>query len=164
MAFKKYALRNIHTVLHSGCINLHSHQQCKRVLFSPHPLQHIPLLGMCVLVTQSCPTLCDPMDCSPPGFSICGIFQARILEWVFPSPTIGHVPRESHNCKSHMHPTVHCSTVYSSQDVGAIQISMDRWMDTEIVYIYTVEYYLAINSNTFKPVLMRWMKWAFYTK
>ena len=33
-------------------------------------------------VTQSCPTLCDPKDCSLPGSSICGILQARILEWV----------------------------------------------------------------------------------
>ena len=33
-------------------------------------------------VTQSCPTLCDPMDCSLPGSSIYGIFQARVLEWV----------------------------------------------------------------------------------
>ena len=33
-------------------------------------------------VAQSCPTLCDPMDCSLPGFSVHGIFQARILEWV----------------------------------------------------------------------------------
>ena len=33
-------------------------------------------------VTQSCPTLSDPMDCSPPGSSIHGIFQARVLEWV----------------------------------------------------------------------------------
>ena len=32
-------------------------------------------------VSQSCPTLCHPMDCSPPGSSIHGIFQARILEW-----------------------------------------------------------------------------------
>ena len=31
---------------------------------------------------QSCPTLCDPMDCSLPGFSIHGILQARTLEWV----------------------------------------------------------------------------------
>ena len=33
-------------------------------------------------VAQSCPTLCDPMDCSLPGSSVHGIFQARILEWV----------------------------------------------------------------------------------
>ena len=33
-------------------------------------------------VTQSCPTLCDPEHCSPPGSSIHGILQARILEWV----------------------------------------------------------------------------------
>ena len=32
-------------------------------------------------VAQSCPTLCDPMDCSLPGSSIHGIFQARVLEW-----------------------------------------------------------------------------------
>ena len=32
-------------------------------------------------VAQPCPTLCDPMDGSPPGFSVHGIFQARVLEW-----------------------------------------------------------------------------------
>ena len=31
---------------------------------------------------QLCPTLCDPVDGSPPGSSVCGILQARILEWV----------------------------------------------------------------------------------
>ena len=33
-------------------------------------------------VTQSCPTLSDPMDCSPPGSSVHGILQAKVLEWV----------------------------------------------------------------------------------
>ena len=34
-----------------------------------------------MLVTQSCPTLCNPMDCRPLGSSVHGILQARILEW-----------------------------------------------------------------------------------
>ena len=44
-----------------------------------------------VLVTQSCPTLGNPMDCSLPGSSVLGIFQARILEWVAMSPP-GNLP------------------------------------------------------------------------
>ena len=42
-----------------------------------------------VLFSQSCLTLCDPMDCSPPGSSIHGIFQARKLKWVAVSSSRG---------------------------------------------------------------------------
>ena len=45
-----------------------------------HACQH--LLRMCAKLLQSCPTLCDPMDRSPPGSSVHGILQARTLEWV----------------------------------------------------------------------------------
>ena len=52
---------------------------------------------------QSCPTLCDPMDCSPPGYSVHGIPQARILEWVaMPSsrdlPNLGIEPASHISC------------------------------------------------------------------
>ena len=47
----------------------------------------VKLVGVCVCVcvhmhAQSCPTLCNPMDCSPPGASVHGILQARILEHI----------------------------------------------------------------------------------
>ena len=49
------------------------------------------LLNYISEVVQSCPTLCDPMDCSLPGFSIHGIFQARVLEWVAISFSINYI-------------------------------------------------------------------------
>ena len=55
---------------------------------STHIYVHMCLLscsfpgGCCCLVTKSCLTLCDPMDCSPPGSSVHGISQARILKWI----------------------------------------------------------------------------------
>ena len=42
----------------------------------------ILMLTIVVLVVQSCPSLCDPMNCSPPGSSDHGILQASTLEWI----------------------------------------------------------------------------------
>ena len=52
------------------------------------------------LVTQSCPTLCDPMDCSPPGSSVDGTLQARILELVVMPSSRGSSPPKDQACIS----------------------------------------------------------------
>ena len=60
---------------------LHLHLQILLVLALSY-CKILCLYSLCSLVTQSCPTLCDPMDCRLPGSSFHGILQARVLEWV----------------------------------------------------------------------------------
>ena len=50
--------------------------------FGSHAMSPLSTYTVKMLVTQLCPALCDPMDCSSPGCSVHGILQARILEWV----------------------------------------------------------------------------------
>ena len=55
---------------------------------------------------QSCPTLCDPIDGSPPGSSIRGIFQARVLEWnaiAFSNQKVGKRPKQTFCQRRHTH-------------------------------------------------------------
>ena len=74
---------------------------------------------------QSCLTLCDLMDCSPPGFSVHGIFQARILEWVaMPSSRGSSQPRgrTSASCLLHLQ-----ASSLSVSHLGSLQEFTTRW-------------------------------------
>ena len=71
------------------------------------------------LLTQSCPTLRNPMDCSPPGSSVHGILQARILEWVAISFSIMTyifpLKKSTHGC---LYVVLRCSVVSDSVPHG----------------------------------------------
>ena len=63
-------------------------------LLTIHALASVSEIHALVSVSQSCPTLCDLMDCSPPGSSVYGILQARILEWVAMSTRESSQPKD----------------------------------------------------------------------
>ena len=56
-----------------------SYKAMEPIGLGPHPYH---LISPCDLISKLRPTLCNPMDCSPPGSSVHGIFQARVLKWV----------------------------------------------------------------------------------
>ena len=80
-------------------------------------------------VTQSCPTLCNPMDCSLPCSSVHGIFQAKVLEWVVISFSRGSSQPRDWTWVSHI--VVRCFTIWATWEViklGSI-IQFNNWIN-----------------------------------
>ena len=76
----------------SGSTAMHGHSSWSDTL--RHGNSNLNCASVNVLVSQWCPTLCNPMDCSPPGSSVHRVLQARILEWVaFPFSRGSSKPR-----------------------------------------------------------------------
>ena len=94
---------------------------------------------VCVKFLQSCPTLCNPMDCSPSGSSLHGILQARTLEWVaMPSSRGSSQPRDR------MSPAM----------AGRFFISRVTWEVISSLYIWSVRYLsFACVANIFPNLL-----------
>ena len=89
---------------------------------------------VCVLVTQLCPTLWDPMDCSPPGSSFHGIFQTRKLEWVVISFSRGSSrlrDRAQFSCIAEVKVTQSCPTLCDPMDYtvqNTLQARILEWV------------------------------------
>ena len=73
------------------------------------------------------------------------------------NPTPRHIFRENHNSKRYMHPSVHCSTLYNSQDLEATQMSIDRGMDKGVVHIFN-GILLGHKKNEIMPFPATWMQ------
>ena len=83
-----------------------------------------PICVLCAKWLQSCLTLCNPMDCSPPGSSVHGILQERILEWL-PCPPRGDLPD----------PWIESMSLTSPALAGRETLPNATW-ETLITYVY----------------------------
>ena len=98
------------TKSHTQESNAHSYSLCVCVC-----------VCVCVLAAHSCLTLCDPMDCSPPGSSVHGILQARRLEWVA-------IPFSTLSLYTYMYSYRHiCASMHMRSWIGKLQCKSVNW-------------------------------------
>ena len=109
-------------------------------------------------VAQSCPTLSDHMDCSLPGSSVHGIFQAGVMELgAIAFPLLGIYPEESKTEKDTCTPMFIAALFAITRTWKQSRCPWtDEWIK-KMWYIYSMEYYSATKRNIFESVLMRWM-------
>ena len=80
-------------------------------------------------VGQSCLTLCDPMDCSPPGSSVHGIYQAMVLEWIAIYFSKGSSQSRNRTRVSHI--VDRCFTIWATREVLEIHETSNRQSNLE---------------------------------
>ena len=87
----------------------------------------------CAQSLQSCPNLCNPMDCSPPGSSIHGILQARILECISMSSSRGSSQPRSNLCLLNL---LHCSWILSQPGSPLENIVEPKYINLRVKWKY----------------------------
>ena len=107
-------------------------------------------------VAQSCPTLCDPVDCSLPGFSIHGILQSRILEWVTISFSRGSSWPRGQTRVSHI--GGRCFNLWAIRE--ALVVTCNLQVTDKKIHIFLQEWCFGITPLTFhfEPFFsLRWL-------
>ena len=114
-------------------------------------------------VSQSCPTLCDPMDCSPPGSSVHGSLQARIPEWVaMPSSRGSSPPRDQ------THGSCTAGRFFTAEPMGKPSFSSTEFFFYFNKHILSFECFFFITSCSFfidvlsSPFLLRILNIDFF--
>ena len=111
--------------------------------------------GFCCEVTQSCLTLCDPMDHSLPGSSVHGIFQARLLEWAAISLLRGIFPTQGSNpgllhCRQTLYHLSHQGSHTFKQQSLLKRFAKFSWFPMEISLSLTSSFSVSPNlANVF---------------
>ena len=104
-------------------------------IFNTLVFSHVHISVSCVYA-QSCQTLHDPVDCSPPGFSVHGVFHAKILEWVAISTSRGYSPPRARTQVS----CTYCIAggFFTTESSGKPRISVylaTQWVETSCFYL-----------------------------
>ena len=104
---------------------------CRQILYQLS-YQGSPNIQIEGEVAQSCLTLCDPVDCSLPGFSVHGILQARILEWIAISFSRGIFPTQGSNpgllhCRQMLYPLNHQGKLFVMPPQKTIQTMVGKF-------------------------------------
>ena len=119
-------------------------------------IYHLCVFGC--LVTKSCPTLWDPVDCSLPGSSVHGISQARILEWVALFFSRGSSLTRDRTCVS----SVSCfaAGVFTNPE-NSSWVIFPHWLITELI-VHTIRLfpiYMFFPEDSLKLFTLQWLIW-----
>ena len=105
-------------------------------------------------VTQSCPTVCDPVDCSPPGSSVHGVLPARILEWVSMPPP----PGDLHDWETEMLQKIWTQSTTKTKLPSSAKVWMNQVPPQDACPLLTCSPLVLASPSFWHPWPQEWME------